>query len=49
VDDQVDQFLASGMKNINGWNVGAFFGDQAFYKVDCLMRADAAKGGLYNS
>ncbi|MDM0065309.1 DUF1254 domain-containing protein [Variovorax sp. J31P207] len=48
-DEQVDKFLASGMKKINGWNVGAFFGDQAFYKADWLMRAGAAKGGLYGN
>ena len=48
-DDQVDKFLASGFKNINGWNVGAFFGDQAFYKANWLMRAGAAKGGLYGN
>ena len=48
-DDQVDKFLASGMKNINGWNVGAFFGDQAFYQGNWLMRAGAAKGGLYGN
>jgi hypothetical protein len=48
-DEKVDEFLASGMKKINGWNVGAFFGDQAFYKADWLMRAGAAKGGLYGN
>ncbi len=48
-DDKVDKFLAGGMKSINGWNVGAFFGDQAFYKGDWLMRAGAAKGGLYGN
>jgi hypothetical protein len=48
-DDKVDQFLASGMKNINGWNVGAFFGDRAFYNGNWLMRAGAAKGGLYGN
>ena len=48
-DDKVDKFLASGMKNINGWNIGAFFGDRAFYKGDWLMRAAAAKGGLYGN
>jgi len=48
-DDQVDKFLASGFKNINGWNVGAFFGDQSFYKANWLMRAGAAKGGLYGN
>jgi hypothetical protein len=48
-DDKVDKFLAAGMKNINGWNVGAFFGDQAFYNGNWLMRAGAAKGGLYGN
>jgi hypothetical protein len=48
-DDKVDQFLASGMKNIHGWNVGAFFGDRAFYNGNWLMRAGAAKGGLYGN
>ncbi len=48
-DDQVDKFLASGNKNINGWNVGAFFGDSAFFKGRWLMRAAAAKGGLYGN
>jgi hypothetical protein len=48
-DDKVDKFLASGFKNINGWNIGAFFGDRAFYNTNWLMRAGAAKGGLYGN
>ncbi len=48
-DEKVDKFLSGGMKNINGWSVGAFFGDAAFYKGDWLMRAGAAKGGLYGN
>lgn len=48
-DEKVDKFLSDGMKKINGWNVGAFFGDQSFYKADWLMRAGAAKGGLYGN
>jgi hypothetical protein len=46
-DGKVDKWLTSGNKNINGWNVGAFFGDEAFYNGDWLMRAGAAKAGLY--
>jgi hypothetical protein len=46
-NDKVDKFLNSGNKNINGWNVGAFFGDKDFFKTDWVMRAAAAKGGLY--
>jgi hypothetical protein len=48
-DGQVDKFLASGFKKINGWNVGAFFGDETFYNTNWLMRAAAAKGGLYGN
>jgi hypothetical protein len=48
-DDKVDKWLASGNKVINGWNVGAFFGDEAFYNGDWIMRAGAAKGGLYGN
>jgi hypothetical protein len=48
-DDKVDKWLAGGMKNINGWRVGAFFGDETFYNGDWLMRASAAKGGLYGN
>jgi hypothetical protein len=48
-DDKVDKFLSSGMKNINGWKVGAMFGDEAFFNGDWLMRAAAAKGGIYGN
>ncbi len=48
-DDKVAKWLASGMKTINGWNIGSFFGDEAFYNGDWLMRAGAAKGGIYGN
>jgi hypothetical protein len=48
-DEKVDKFLASGMKNVNGWSIGSFFGDRAFYKGNWLMRAGAAKGGIYGN
>ena len=48
-DDKVTKYLDSGMKNINGWKVGAVFGDSAFYKGDWLKRAAAAKGGIYGN
>jgi hypothetical protein len=48
-DDKVDKWLAGGNKVINGWNVGSFFGDEAFFDGDWLMRAGAAKGGLYGN
>jgi hypothetical protein len=48
-DDKVDQYLAGGMKDVNGWKVGSLFGDSAFYGGDWLKRAAAAKGGIYGN
>ena len=48
-DDKVKKYLDSGMKDINGWNVGAVFGDADFYKGDWLKRAAAATGGIYGN
>jgi len=48
-DSKVKKYLSSGMKDINGWRVGALFGDDAFYKGDWLKRAAAATGGIYGN
>ena len=48
-DDKVDKFLSTGTKVINGWNVSALFGDRAFFNGNWLLRAAAAKGGLYGN
>ncbi|MDO9321945.1 MAG: DUF1254 domain-containing protein [Pseudomonas sp.] len=48
-DDKVNQYLNEGMRNINGWKVGAMFGDRSFYQGNWLMRAAAAKGGIYGN
>jgi hypothetical protein len=48
-DEKVDKFLASGVKNVNNWNIGSFFGDRAFFNGNWLKRAAAAKGGLYGN
>lgn len=48
-DDKVDQFLATGIKSINGWKIGSFIGNRDFYHGDWLMRAAAAKGGIYGN
>ena len=48
-DDKVAKFIAGGIKNINGWSVGAFGGDQAFFHGDFLLRAAGAKAGIYGN
>jgi len=48
-DDKVTQFLASGMKEVNGWKIGSLFGDSTFYNGNWLMRAAAAQGGIYGN
>jgi hypothetical protein len=48
-DDAVDKYIASGGAVINGWNVGSFIGDRAFYNGDWLKRASAAKGGIFGN
>jgi len=48
-DAKIDQYLASGTKDINGWKVGSFFGDREFFKADWLKRGAAAKGGIYGN
>ena len=48
-DDKVEKFLNSGVKDINGWKVGAVFGSRTFFNGDWLKRAAAAKGGIYGN
>jgi hypothetical protein len=48
-DDNVKTYLDSGMDNINGWKLGALFGDSSFYAGDWLKRSAAAMGGIYGN
>jgi hypothetical protein len=48
-EQKVEQKLASFGKNINGWRVGSPFGDSKFFNGDWLLRAAAAKGGIYGN
>ncbi len=36
-------------KDINGWSIGSAFGDRAFYNGNWLLRAAAAKAGIYGN
>jgi len=48
-DDKVEKYLNTGMKDINGWKIGALFGNRDFYNGDWLMRAAGATGGIYGN
>jgi hypothetical protein len=48
-DTKVDTYLASGMTNVNGWQLGSLPGDQAHYNGDWVMRAATAKAGIYGN
>jgi hypothetical protein len=48
-EKQVEEKAANLGKNINGWRVGSAFGDRAFFHGDWLLRAAAAKSGIYGN
>ena len=48
-DEKIEAELAGGTKMINGWHIGSFFGDRAFFNGNWLKRAAAAKGGIYGN
>ncbi len=48
-DTKVDTYLASGMTDVNGWQLGSLPGDQAHYNGDWVMRAATAKAGIYGN
>lgn len=46
---KVEEAVAALGKDINGWRVAASFGDANFFHGDWLMRAAAAKAGIYGN
>lgn len=48
-DAKVTQFVASGAKDVNGWQVGSLWGDVNFYNGDWLKRAGGAMAGIYGN
>jgi hypothetical protein len=47
--DKISKTSGEIGKNINGWSVGSGFGDRAFYNGNWLLRAAAAKAGIYGN
>ncbi len=48
-EKKVEEKVTMIGKRINGWQVGAAFGDRAFFKGDWLLRAAAAKAGIFGN
>jgi len=48
-EKKVDARVASLGKKINGWIVASAFGDRQYYHGDWLLRAAAAKAGIYGN
>jgi hypothetical protein len=48
-EKQVEEKIGQLGANINGWRIGSAFGDRDFYHGDWLLRAAAAKGGIYGN
>lgn len=48
-DKKVDERVATLGKNVNGWQIASAFGDRNYYKGDWLLRAAAAKAGIYGN
>lgn len=48
-EKKVDAKVKNLGKNFNGWEISSPFGDRDFYKGDWLLRAAAAKAGIYGN
>jgi hypothetical protein len=48
-EKKVEEKVAVLGKKINGWQVGSAFGDRRFFNGDWLLRAAAAKAGIYGN
>ena len=48
-DKKVSEHVVELGKSINGWRVGSGFGDRTYYNGDWLLRAAAARAGIYGN
>jgi hypothetical protein len=48
-EKKVEEAAKAIGKELNGWHVGASFGNQDFYNGDWLLRAAGAKAGIYGN
>ena len=48
-DARIDERLSTFGKKVNGWQVGSAFGNRDYYNGNWLLRAVAAKAGIYGN
>jgi hypothetical protein len=48
-ESKVVKAVAAFGKDVNGWKLGSAFGDRSYYHGDWLLRAVAAKAGIYGN
>lgn len=48
-ESKVEEAVKTIGNKVNGWQVGSAFGDRAFYNGNWLLRASAAKAGIYGN
>jgi hypothetical protein len=48
-NEKIETYLASGMTDVNGWQLGSLPGDRAHYNGNWVMRAATAKAGIYGN
>jgi hypothetical protein len=48
-EEKIKQYLLTGEKIINGWKIGAYFGDRDFFNGNWLLRAAGAQAGIYGN
>ena len=48
-EKKVEEAVNQIGRPVNGWRIGSTFGDRAFYKGDWLLRAAAAKSGIFGN
>ncbi|MEQ8790822.1 MAG: DUF1254 domain-containing protein [Pirellulaceae bacterium] len=47
--EKIDQYLSEAVKEVNGWKIGAYFGDREFFDGNWLLRAAGAQAGIYGN
>jgi hypothetical protein len=48
-EDNIEKFLTAKIKSVNGWRLGSFFGNRAFFQGNWLLRAAGAEASIFGN